>query len=139
MDENSLFIKGANAFDTSGLVGILVGGEGGGTIGQALGFLAVKKIPLMVPVGLEKRLDSVLQAAKYLAEPTVGSKDMQVGMVVVPNSILITEVKAFEILFNVKAALVAAGGISGFEGSGVFVIKGEERLVQKALDTVENW
>jgi len=40
MDENSLFIKGANAFDTSGLIGILVGGEGGGTIGQALGFLA---------------------------------------------------------------------------------------------------
>ncbi len=139
MDENSLFIKGANAFDTSGLIGILVGGEGGGTIGQALGFLAVKKIPLMVPVGIEKRLDSVLQAAKYLAKPTDGTKDMQAGMVVVSNSILITEIEAFEILFNVEAALVAAGGISGFEGSGIFVIKGEERLVQKALDTVENW
>jgi len=64
---------------------------------------------------------------------------MQAGMVVVSNSILITEIEAFEILFNVEAALVAAGGISGFEGSGIFVIKGEERLVQKALDTVENW
>ncbi len=139
MDENSLFIKGANAFDTSGLAGILVGGEGGGTIGQALGFLTVRKIPLMVPIGIEKRLDSVLQAAKYLAQPTFGTKDMQVGMVVVPNSILITEMEAFKILFDVEAKLVAAGGINGFEGSGVFVIKGEEKSVKKALDTVITW
>ena len=43
MDQNSLFIKGANAYDTTGLAGVLVGGEAGGTIGQALGTLVSTK------------------------------------------------------------------------------------------------
>lgn len=136
MGEDSLFIKGANAYDDLGLVGVLVGGEAGGTIGQALGTLVVKKIPLMVPIGLEKRVPSVRESAILLSEPATSTQNLDVGMVVVANGIIIDEIKAFKILFDLDATLVAAGGIAGFEGSYVINIKGTETIVNEALDLV---
>lgn len=136
MDENSLFIKGANAFDMSRQVGILVGGEGGGTIGEAIGTLVVKKVPFLVPVGVEKRVPSVVESARLLSKSSISTKDMQVGMFVVSNATIITEIEALNTLFDVEAHLVASGGIDGFEGSGIFVIQGEEKNIEEALKTV---
>jgi len=138
MDQNSLFIKGANAYDTTGLAGVLVGGEAGGTIGQALGTLVVNKVPLMIPVGLEKRVPSVKGAAQLLSEPHVETKNMNVGMFVVTNGLIIDEIRAFEILFGLEAALIAAGGFPGFEGSVVINLKGTEAKVVEALELVES-
>ncbi len=136
MNKDSVFIKGANAYDELGLVGILVGGEAGGTIGQALGTLSMRGIKTIVPMGTEKRVPSVLESSRLLTEPLIKNNNMRVGMMVIPNATIITEITAFKILFNVDATLVAAGGIDGYEGSSVFVIQGQDQNVAKAIKTI---
>lgn len=137
MNKDSVFIKGANAYDELGLVGVLVGGEAGGTIGQALGTLSMRGIKTIVPIGIEKRVPSVLESARLLTEPLIKNNNMRVGMMVIPNATIINEIVALKILFNVDATLVAAGGMEGYEGSSVLVIKGEDQDIVKAIETIE--
>jgi len=56
---DDVFIKGANAVDPEGHVGILMANELGGTIAMALGTILARGAHLIVPVGLEKMVPSV--------------------------------------------------------------------------------
>ena len=57
---------------------------------------------------------------------------MTAGLIPVGGN-TITEVKAIEILYGLRATPIAAGGLGGAGGCVVLSIQGEERSVRKAL------
>lgn len=117
-NRGDVFIKGANAVDPAGNVGILTANDLGGTIGQAIGILRSRGITPIFPVGLEKMIPSCQQAESvmgiYRDEYNLGIK---VGFMALSNIRLVTEIEALKILLGIDAVHVASGGVGGMEGS----------------------
>ncbi len=136
---DGVFIKGANAVDPEGNVGVLVAHSSAGTIGYAYGILSARGCHLIVPIGLEKLIPSVSQAAKLVGQETFYySQGIRIGMVPIMNAKVITETQAFEILFNLSAHLVGAGGVNGSEGSVIIVAEGEKEDLDGAIQLIES-
>jgi hypothetical protein len=135
-----VFIKGANALDTLGNVGILVAAELGGSIHEAWLGINIRGGCFICPVGLEKLVPSVGDAAqkcgvfrfKYSMGPPV-------SMVAFANEVkAVTEVQAIKVLTGTDAFHVASGGIAGSEGSVTMVLEGQLQDLERAFDLVKN-
>jgi hypothetical protein len=139
MGPNDIFIKGANAIDVYGNAGILVAGDGGGTIGGVMGDIYTKGIQLLVPVGLEKLiLGDITELAPYIGKKKVSySMGMPVGLFPVSGRI-ITEIEALESFADVMVRHIASGGVGGAEGAVVLSVDGEEKEVEKALTKIRS-
>jgi len=135
---DDVFIKGANAVDPHGHVGILMSNELGGTIGMALGTIMARGAHLIVPVGLEKLVPSVPEAVRkcgiYRLKYATGDK---VGLMAVHGAEVVTEIEALKILADVEATMIAAGGLGESQGAVVLLVEGPEEKVQKAFEIVE--
>ncbi len=135
---DDVFVKGANAVDPWGNAGVLVGDEKGGTIGGALGSLAARGSHLIVPVGLEKLIPSVPEAARVCGIKRFKyALDMAVGLVPIVTARVVTEIQALALLAGVKATHVGSGGIGGSEGAVALVVEGTDEQVQRAWDLVQ--
>ncbi len=133
-----LFIKGANAIDPFGNVGVVMAGPGGGTMGQFYMALKAQGIPSLYVAGLEKLIPSVEEAAHYGGKMALGrSIGCRVGMALVADARLVTEVEAIDILFGLKAVPYAAGGWGGAEGSITLIVEGDDKEVNCCLDFIE--
>lgn len=134
-----LFIKGANALDPSGNVGILLGDSLGGSIGQSIGIIKARGIEIITPIGLEKLIPSCREAEKNLGmfktNPRLG---LRLGYMVLSGSTVITELESIKLLFGLDAVQVGAGGVDGMEGAVVLAAesKDESQLMQ-LLDFVK--
>jgi hypothetical protein len=136
---HTVFIKGANAIDPMGNVGVITSGWDGGTVGNSLGTLSSTGLRYIVPVGLEKLIPSVPEAVAAVGAKTFDySLGANFGMFIFTNANVVTEIRALKILANLEAKLVAAGGIGGSEGSVVLVAEGSEQGVKKAVSLVES-
>lgn len=134
---DDVFIKGANAIDASGMAGVLVSHPNGGTIGRALGTIAARGAKLIIPVGIEKMIPSVIDAANNCGiEAFDYSLGSPVGLIPLTQGNIITELKALEILTGVKAVALGAGGVGGSEGSVVIAVSGETDNVKMAVDLI---
>lgn len=134
---NDVFIKGANAIDLMGNAGVLLGSSNGGTIGQAIGFLAGSGAHLVMPVGMEKLVPDVVAASSFLGHGRIDQRfGMACGMFVVSTGQIITEVEALTALFAVDAAVVAAGGVAGTEGAITVAAQGEPDAVDAVMQYV---
>lgn len=114
LKEGDLILKGANALDLSRKrAAILIGHPRAGTIGVALQAVIGRRVRLILPVGLEKRIDGDLDAiAETLNIP--GAKGPR--LLPVPGQVF-TEIDALTALTGAGAKLVAGGGVCGAEGS----------------------
>ena len=137
---DDVYIKGANAVDANGHAGVLMSNEKGGTIGAAMGIINARGSHLIVPVGLEKLVPSVIEASAKCGQGrfkyAMGHK---VGMMPLVNAKVITEIQAVDILFGrsgVMATHVASGGVAGSEGAVVLVLEGQDKGVKKAFDFI---
>jgi len=136
--EPKVLIKGANAVDPTGLAGVLMAAADGGTIGRLIGRLQAGGWPIVVPVGLEKMIPSVRDAAAVLGHAALDrSLGARVGLMPIASHFVITEVQAFRLLAGVACVPVAAGGLAGSEGAITLVVEGEEAHVDVALEAVE--
>ena len=123
----SVFIKGANAVDAEGNVGVFVANPAGGTIGWSYGILSARGCHLIVPVGLEKLVPSVRAAARSCGQDTLYyCQGIRIGMIPIKNATVVTEIEAFRILFDLKAVHVGGGGVTESQGSVVLVAEGEK-------------
>ncbi len=133
-----VMIKGANAVDHQRKVGVLMGSPTGGTIGSTLPVLNALGANLVVPVGLEKLVPSVEDAARAAGidryELSLG---MPVGCAPVGNAIVVTEIEALDILGGVKGVLLASGGFGGSEGSTILSVEGDKEGVEKMFQLVK--
>lgn len=129
LNENDIILKGANALDIIRKeAAILVGNPTGGTIFHALRAAVGRRVRLIIPVGLEKRVPGNLyELAAKINSP--GSKGLR--LVPAPGEVF-TEIEALSLLANVNAELVAAGGVSGAEGSVWLAVLGSTEAEQKA-------
>jgi len=138
LERGDVVIKGANAVDLDGNAGVLVGNETGGTIGALLGIACVRGIPLIMPVGLEKLIPSVPDAAAGWGQLTLSyAMGMPCWLTPVTTGLVMTEIQALGILAGVGARLVAAGGVGGSEGAAILLLEGYEENLNEAVEAVK--
>ena len=139
LDRDDVFIKGGNAIDVDGVVGVQMAHESGGTIGKALPIVAARGVHLILPVGLEKLIPSVEYAANVSGtrafDMAIG---MPVGLMPVNYGTAYTELSALEQLAAVEAVCISAGGIDGSEGSVTIAVEGPAPEVEKIFALVKN-
>jgi hypothetical protein len=132
-----VFIKGANAVDSTGEAGVLVAGAAAGTIGKALPALISAAAHLVVPVGLEKLVPSVAEASRSCGVFNFKySTGLPCALVPMINAEVVTEIQAFEILAGISATHVASGGIGGSEGTVVLSLEGSDSAIEQAFALV---
>jgi hypothetical protein len=130
-----VFIKGGNAIDAENRTAVFAGNDKGGTMGWAMGVVQARGSQLIMPVGLEKMVASVPDAAKHSGINRFAYGDGQkFGMVPVVNATVITEIQAFENLFGIEAYHAGGGGIDGAEGSVVIILEGPADKVAAAYE-----
>jgi hypothetical protein len=133
-----VLIKGANAIDHNGDVGVLMAHSSGGTIGSALPILSARGSHLICPVGLEKLIPSVKRAAAMCGQQRFEiATGLKVGMMCVSSATVITEVEAFELLCSVEAVHLASGGIGESQGAVTIGLYGEPDNVKRGFDLIE--
>jgi len=123
LKEGDVILKGANALDLKRRqAAILIGHPKAGTIGLALPAVVGRRVKLIIPVGLEKRVDGDLTAlAQKLNVPGAS------GYRLLPVSgEVFTELDALAALTGAEVELIAAGGVCGAEGSCWVSVIGNE-------------
>ena len=138
-DGDDVFIKGGNAIDPDGNVGVLLASPVGGTVGQMLGVISARGSRLIVPIGLEKLVPDVVEAAAHCGIRSTAQTDgTPCGMAVLSQAQVVTELEAFELLAGVDAWHIASGGIDGSEGSVTIAVEGAAPAVEKAFTLAES-
>ncbi len=132
-----VFIKGANALDPQGNVGILTGESA--SLGKVLATQRKKKFSLIYPVGLEKLIPIPVRQAALEAKQAKYTYGMGLpaGLFPCPVGKTITEIDAVKMLSGATAVPIASGGLGGAEGATVLVIKGTNAQVTDALKFIE--
>jgi hypothetical protein len=137
-EPGDVFVKGANAVDPAGFAGGLQANPDGGSWGDVMGVLTARGVTCIVPVGQEKMIPSIPDAARKLGQFRITySLGSPVGLCPIVSATIITEIEAFELLTGVKAWVVAAGGIGGNEGARSFVVEGSDTQVRQAFEMVK--
>ncbi|MBN2033423.1 MAG: hypothetical protein JW836_09120 [Deltaproteobacteria bacterium] len=133
-----VFIKGANAIDFLGHAGVLLGMENGGTLGKAVGHVMAKGMHFVIPVGLEKTVKgSVSDHAREMGIHRLDyCSGMPVGLMPIAGKV-VTEIEAMVQIASVEVYHIAAGGVSGGEGSVALLVKGEKNQVGMILDVYD--
>lgn len=130
-------IKGANALDPQGNAGVLLASRTGGTVGEIVGYVKSRGAHLIIPVGLEKFVPSPLreiskQAGIFKMSDATGCPT---GLVVLDGKV-VTEIEAVKILSGAEAWTMAAGGISGAEGSITLLVSGRAVQIRRLMKLV---
>ena len=134
LQRGDIIMKGANAYDPQGQPAVLVGHQQGGTILAALTAAAGRRVQLLVPIGLEKRVPESVHA---LALRCNAADSEGPRLLPFPGRVF-TEIDAIASLTGAQACLLAAGGVHGAEGAVYLGIEGEESQVQAAVSLVRS-
>jgi hypothetical protein len=136
LKEGDVILKGANALDLQRKqAAVLIGHPKAGTIAVALQAVLGRRVSLIIPVGLEKRVCGDLHA---LAEKVNMSGAKGYRLFPVPGQVF-TELDAIRLLTGASAELVAAGGVCGAEGSCLLAVSGtkeQEDAAEKLVASV---
>jgi hypothetical protein len=122
LKEGDVILKGANALDlTRHQAAILIGHPKAGTIGSILPAVVGRRVKLILPVGLEKRVNGDLNViAEKVNKPEAGGY----RLLPVPGEVF-TEIEALKALTAAEVELIAAGGVCGAEGGCWISVTGE--------------
>jgi hypothetical protein len=132
--EGDVVLKGANAFDARGKAAVQIGNPRGGTIMAAVPAVIGRRVRLIVPVGLEKRvLEDVYDLAQRCNAP--GAEGPR--LYVLPGEIF-TELDAIRLLTGAVPCLLAAGGVYGAEGAAWLGIDGSAEQVEAAAALIRS-
>lgn len=126
MTSQDIIVAGANAIDIYGQAAIAYASSGGGSRGFALHTASVNGIPMIILAGLNKLIPDLDLAMRNSGRRGI---DLSMGAAIGLHQLygpIITEIEAFEILFDLDAVPIAASGIGSGEGSRTFVIFGDE-------------
>jgi hypothetical protein len=137
MAPSDIYVKGVNALDFEGNVGVLFGQEG--SYGYIQSAKRKRKFTIVYPVGLEKLIPVPIREAAKEAKRTKYEygMGMPVGLFPCPAGVTVNEVRAIEMLSGARAIPIAAGGLGGAEGALTLVVKGEDDQVRTALSFIE--
>jgi hypothetical protein len=129
LKEGDVILKGANAVNLeTKQAALLIGHPKAGTIGVSLPAVIGRRIKLIIPVGVEKRVNGNLQV---LAEKINAPGSGGYRLLPIPGQVF-TELDAFSQLTRVSAELIAAGGICGAEGAVYIAVSGTKEQEEAA-------
>ncbi len=139
MGSEDVYIKGANAIDPEGRVGVLYASRGAGTIAKVISASRRKGFQILLPIGFEKLIPgSLLKAAKATSrERTDMAMGIPVGLIIVPGQ-AVTEIKAIQLISGAEAVVVSSGGLAGAEGATTLVIQGTPKRVNQAIKVIQS-
>lgn len=134
--EGDVILKGANALDVENKrAAILIADAKSGTIGAALRVVVGRRVRLIIPVGLEKRVSGEIDESVALMNKPGGQGPR---LMPVPGEVF-TELDALALLTGCQAKMVAAGGVCGAEGSVWLAVTGkpsQEKEVERLIKAV---
>ncbi|MGD0854612.1 MAG: hypothetical protein ABSA18_02255 [Dehalococcoidia bacterium] len=138
LKEGDIILKGANALDLERKrAAVLIGHPQGGTSIAAIQAMIGRRVRLIVPIGLEKRISGDIDAlAARLNSPGVKGH----RLLPIPGEVF-TELDAISLLTGTQAELIAGGGVCGAEGSVWLAIHGtveNEKAAEKILHSIAN-
>jgi len=131
-------IKGGNALDPFGMVGVLMAAATGGTVGRYVPLAQARGVDIVIPISIAK---SVHASITDLALD-MGSKRIEVGEGLACGMYplvghVVSEIETLDLLFAVDATHVASGGVGEGAGSVSLVLDGEEADVRKAYNLIQ--
>ncbi len=134
LSKGDILIKGGNALDKDGYVGVLLASKEGGTL-KYYPMLKAKGVRIIIPISLDKYIPHSLREISNQAgiEEIDESETIKLGIIPISGEV-ITEIEAFKILFDVNAYLMAGGGLN--DRNKLFLIIGEERKVKGVIKFV---
>jgi hypothetical protein len=140
MGSEDIYVKGVNALDVQGTVGVLWGSLAeGGTMALVMKAQQRKQFKVIFPAGLEKLVPFPLNEVAREAKKSKYDYGMGIPCGLLPcQGVVVTELKAIEMLSGAKAIPIAAGGLGGAEGAITLVIKGSKAQVTKAIENIED-
>lgn len=139
MSSNDVFIKGANAIDPDGNVGVIVADKNGGTVGRYIGTVLSRGVKWISPVSIGKLVPDVIDSSYFAKIDEIDlSMGLPIGLFPLVNVIPFTEIEAMNLLFDLDAVLIAKGGLWEDEGSIVLGIEGENENIKKAFEFVDS-
>lgn len=132
-------IKGGNALDPFGTVGVLIGAESGGTIGRYIPLAIARGVEILIPISVGKSVHTpISELATKLGTRRLEIGDgIPCGMFPLVGEVT-TEIEALESLFDVEVSHIASGGIGNGKGSVSLLIEGEEPEVRAAYELVSS-
>jgi len=133
LQEGDVVLKGANALDYQNKrAALLIGHPKAGTVGLTLPAVLGRRVRLIIPVGLEKRITGNLDeiAATLNSPGAEGNRFMPI-----PGEVF-TEIEALKALTAAKVELVAAGGVCGAEGAVWLAVSGEPEQEEYAAQVI---
>ncbi len=127
-------LKGGNAFDPYGQAAVQIGHPQGGTVMAVVPTVIGRRVKLIVPIGLEKRVfdDIHTLTLRVNDAATDGPRLMPL-----PGEIF-TELDAIQLLTGAETLLIAGGGIFGAEGSAWIGVSGTEEEVAAAAELIKS-
>ena len=136
LKEGDIILKGANALDVENKrAAILIADAKSGTIGAALRVVVGRRVRLIIPVGLEKRISgSIDDSVALMNEP--GGEGPR--LMPAPGEVF-TELDALALLTGCQAKLVSAGGVCGAEGSVWLAVTGklsQEKTAENLIKSI---
>ncbi len=127
-------LKGGNAFDPYGQAAVQIGHPQGGTVMAIVPTVIGRRVKLIVPIGLEKRVfDDIHTLAQRVNDPTTEGP----RLMPLPGEVF-TELDAIQLLTGAEAILIAGGGIFGAEGSAWIGVSGTEEQVEAAAALIHS-
>lgn len=134
LQEGDVILKGANALDAVGRqAAVMIGDPKGGTTAAAMQAVVGRRVRLIVPVGLEKRVHSDLyELAEMMNAP--GASGPRLFPVV---GEVVTEIEAIGMLTGASAEMVAAGGVGGAEGCVWLAVDGTPEQIQAVEEMMQ--
>ena len=140
MGPEDVYIKGVNAIDPQGKVGVLIGNHvEGGTIGRVLVAQRERGFNIIYPVGLEKLIPVSIEEAVEAAKGRLTLSYSMGGRcsLLQCEGRVVTELKAIQMLTGATAVPIGAGGVDGAEGAITLVVSGEDNQVNQAIAYIE--
>jgi hypothetical protein len=132
-------IKGGNALDPEGVVGVLMGASTGGTVGRYVATCLARGVELVAAISLSKSVHtSIVELSREMG---IGRVDLRMGVpcgIFPLHGYVVTEIDALEVLFPVRAAHVASGGVGIGAAAVSLLIEGEEAAVRDAFGLIES-
>lgn len=133
LEEGDIIFKGANAINpATGQAALLIGHPKGGTILAALQAVVGRRVRLVLPAGLEKRVCADLNelAIRVNAPGAFGSRLLPIA------GEIFTELDAIESLSGARAELISGGGVCGAEGLVWLAATGTRAQEEKASEFI---
>lgn len=136
---DDVFIKGGNAIDMEGNAGVFASSVKGGTIGMCWPIVTPRGSHLIMPIGLEKLVPSVIEASRHTGQSYFTySMGLPVKLMPVVLGKVVTEIQAIGVLTGARAYHLGSGGVGGSEGAVVLSLEGDEKRVEKAFELVKS-